>query len=170
MSATAQVPVISTETIHNSRGLLAVCFLFSLASWALAGIGAMMTISVLIQLKAGGVWSVLGALQWLVFAYCFFLVGRMFWRLSVKAWNSRVVLDSGGVSFHYAEAGGYKDFSMPWGVIDSVSHKRVGNYQTYTVHGNDGGYFRFNSYTFMRPKKIAKRIAAACGKPIEEEK
>jgi hypothetical protein len=169
VSATAQAPVVGTETIHNSRALLAICVLFSLGSWALAGIGAMMTISVLIQLKAGGVWSVLGALQWLVFAYSFFLVGRMFWRLSVKAWNSRVVLDSAGVNFHYAEAGGYKDFSMPWGAIESVTHKRVGNYQTYTVHGNDGGYFRFTSYTFMRPKKIAKRIAADCGKPIVDE-
>jgi hypothetical protein len=170
MSVTAQVPVISTETIQNSRGILAVCALFSVASWALVAIGAMMTISELIQLKSAGVWSVVAALQWLVFAYCFFLVGQMFWRLSVKAWNSRVILHSAGVSFHYPEAGGYKDFSMPWGVIDSVSHKRVGNYQTYTVHGNDGGYFTFNSYTFMRPKKIAKRIADACGKPIVEEK
>jgi|HubBroStandDraft_6_1064221.scaffolds.fasta_scaffold23414_3 hypothetical protein len=169
MSAAVQVPVMGTETIHNSRVLLAVCVLFSLASWALAGIGAMMTVYMLMQLKAAAGWSALGALQWLFFAYCFFMVGRMFWRLSVKAWNSRVMLDGAGVNFHYSEAGGYKDFSMPWSTIESVAHKRVGNYQTYTVHASDGGYFRFNSYTFMRPKKIATRIAQACGKPIVEE-
>ncbi|MGA8035565.1 MAG: hypothetical protein WA823_15335 [Candidatus Acidiferrales bacterium] len=164
------VPVIRTETIHNSRGILAICVLFSLGSWALSSIGAMMTIYMLMQLKVTAIWSVLGALQWLVFAYCFFAVARMFWRLSVKAWNSRVVLDSAGMNFHYAKNGGYADYSMPWGSIESVSHKRVGNCQTYTVNGNEGAYFRFNSYTFMRPKKIATRIAAACGNPIVEEK
>lgn len=169
MSAATHAPVMGTETIHNSRGLLVICVLFALGSWALAGIGAMMTFSVLIQLKAAGLWGALGALEWMVFAYSFFLVGQMFWRLSVKAWNTRVVLDNAGVNFHYAEGGGYKDFSMPWSVLESVSHKRVGNYQTYTVHGNDGGYFRFTSYTFMRPKKIARRISEACGATIVEE-
>ena len=169
MSATLQAPVMRTETIHNAREVLALFILFSVGGWVLAVCGMLLVVHSLMLWKSSWFWSLFGALQWALAAYCLFFVGRFFWKRGVGPWNNRVDLDPQGLDFHYRQDGAVSDFRMLWSSVDHVTHKRVANTDTYKVHGNDGGYFVFTSLTYLRPKRIAVRIAEVCGKPIQED-
>jgi hypothetical protein len=57
---------------------------------------------------------------------------------------------------------------LDWGNVASISHRRSGNNQIYTVTAADGSTATFTSYTFFRPKKVARLIAARAGLSIEK--
>jgi hypothetical protein len=148
MSASVQIQGERPETIHNAREVLAIFILFAMAS---------------------PFWSVLGAAEWGLAAASLFYVGRFFWQRGVPPWNNRVTIDAEALNFHYRQDGAVSDFKMLRSSVGHVTHKRVANTEVYKVHGNDGGYFTFTSLTYLRPKRIADRIAEICGKPIQEE-
>ena len=60
------------------------------------------------------------------------------------------------------------NLSLTWDQIAAIKHKRVGNAQQYFVQGTDGSEARFSSYTFFRPEKVARLIAARTGLTIQE--
>jgi len=60
------------------------------------------------------------------------------------------------------------DLFLAWDQIAAIRHKRVGNAQQYTVQGRDGSEARFSSYTFFRPRKVARLIAERTGLAIQE--
>jgi hypothetical protein len=57
---------------------------------------------------------------------------------------------------------------MPWNGIGSIQYKRVGNTQWVGVRSKNNDFAQFNSYTFFRPKKLAKLIAARSGQQIQK--
>lgn len=55
-----------------------------------------------------------------------------------------------------------------WDDIAAVEYKRIVNIQSGSVVGKDNSLVEFSSYTFFRPKKLVKLIAARSGLPIRE--
>ncbi len=169
MSTAVHGAVVRAETIHNNRVLMAVYGVFSVASWFFAACCLLMAISLFFPLRGLGFMRVLNAIEWLGGGYCMAFTGQLLWRLGPKKWNNRVVLDAEGVQFFCKMKDARKDWYARWEHITNVICKSTNGFQLFTVKTVDG-YFEYNSYTFTRPKKIAERIAAACGKQIEYTK
>lgn len=175
MSATTQsvaaVPVPVSITIRNNRWLLCLEMGFGVAGWFFSACSVLIAIGSFAPFKSITLGAVVTSASWLLGAYCMYVLGGALWRWGRKAWTNKVVMDASGIHFHFLSAKGVEDFSFPAGHVTSITHKRVGNYQTYTVHGSDGSTFLFTSYTFLRTKHTAQLIAAFCGvQQIGEEK
>ncbi len=175
MSATTQSfagdQVSPSVTIHNNRALLCVVMALAVGGWFIAVCSALLGIGSFAPYKSISFAAVMAGASWLLCAYAMWAMGTALWRVGRRAWKNSVTMDANGVQFRYVSAKGVEDFSFPAGKVASVSHKRVGSYQTYTVHGSDGSTFLFTSYTFLRTKHTAKQIAAFCGlQEIQEEK
>jgi hypothetical protein len=175
MSASTQavgaVPVAGPITIHNNRALLCLEMFFGVAGWVLSACSVLIAIGSFAPFKRISWGPSIAAGSWLLCAYCMFALGSTLWKWGRRAWKNSVMMDATGVHFQYVSGKGVEKFSFPAGQVVSITHKRVGNYQTYTVHGSDGSTFLFTSYTFLRTKHTARRIAEFCGvQPIQEEK
>jgi hypothetical protein len=80
----------------------------------------------------------------------------------------RVLLDSRGVNFNLGTKKKPSDLFLTWDQVSAIKHRRVGNAQQYFVQGADGSEARFSSYTFFRPKKVARMIADRTGLAIQK--
>lgn len=60
------------------------------------------------------------------------------------------------------------DLFLAWGKVAAIKFKRVANVQQCLVEGTDGSEARFSSYTFFRPKKIARMISERAGLAIQK--
>jgi hypothetical protein len=60
------------------------------------------------------------------------------------------------------------DLFFAWDQIAAIKFKRIGNAQQVYVLGKDGSEARLSSYTFFRPKKIARLIADRTGLTIQK--
>jgi hypothetical protein len=78
-----------------------------------------------------------------------------------------VKLDQRGVDFNLGTKKIPLELFMPWDNVASVQQRRVGNAQQFTITGKDGSVAQFSSYTFVRPKKIARMIAERVGQSIQ---
>jgi hypothetical protein len=81
--------------------------------------------------------------------------------------NYTVKMDDRGVDFNLGTKKKPVELFMAWDNVASVEQKRVGNAQQFTITGKDGSFARFSSYTFVRPKKIARMIAERVGQTIQ---
>jgi hypothetical protein len=55
---------------------------------------------------------------------------------------------------------------MPWTEIEAVHYKRIENAQKFTILGRDSTTVIFTSYSFYRPRRVARIIAARAGLPL----
>jgi hypothetical protein len=82
--------------------------------------------------------------------------------------NFRVKLDQRGADFNLGTKKKPVELLMLWDKVASVQQKRVGNAQEFTIMGTDGSRATFTSYTFFRPKKVARMIAERAGLSIQK--
>ena len=82
--------------------------------------------------------------------------------------DHRVTMDSRGAIFNLGTKKQPADLFLAWDQIAAIWHKRVGNAQQYYVQGKDGTQARFSSYTFFRPKHVARLIAERTGLAIQK--
>jgi hypothetical protein len=61
-----------------------------------------------------------------------------------------------------------QELFMAWEHVVSVQQKRVGNAQEFTILGTDGSRATFSSYTFFRPRKVARMIAERAGLTVQK--
>jgi len=80
----------------------------------------------------------------------------------------RITLDSRGIDFSLGTKEEPQELFLAWDRIAAIKHKRVGSAQQYSVVGTDGSQAIFTSYTFFRPKKVARMIAARTGQAIQK--
>ncbi len=55
---------------------------------------------------------------------------------------------------------------MPWNRIEAVHYKRISNAHKFTILGMDSSTVTFTSYSFYRPKRVARLIAERAGLPL----
>jgi hypothetical protein len=99
-----------------------------------------------------------------------FLFGFSFWVQGVRLAHYKARLDDRGVDFHMGSKTFPHETFFAWDQIAAVKHWRVAGSNCYAVVGKDKRVFEFTAYVFWRPKKLASRIAAHIGLPIEEIK
>jgi hypothetical protein len=110
-------------------------------------------------------WS---AFKWSISAVAMGYMCPWLWNLGRAMAGYQVRLDSRGVDFNLGTKKNPSNLFLTWDQIAAIKHKRVGNVQQYFVQGTDGSEARFSSYTFFRPKKVARLIAARTGLTIQE--
>jgi hypothetical protein len=122
-------------------------------------------LSPLSDLNVARGWS---ALKWAISALAMGYMCPWLWNLGRAMAGYQVRLDSRGVDFNLGTKNKPSNLFLTWDQIAAIKHKRVGNAQQYFVQGTDGSEARFSSYTFFRPKKVARLIAARTGLTIQE--
>ena len=158
----------STIVLHNSKILCGITLLGSLFA---ALIGAGMLVVALTQLfpdngfHLSALWS---ALTWVVAGLSMLYLCARFWQLGRNMAGYQVQLDPLGVSFKLGTRKKPSDLVMPWDEISAVKRRRIGNAQQFWVQGKTGSEARFSSYTFFRPKKVARMIAERAGLTIQK--
>lgn len=158
------IPVV----LHNSRFLIAVTLIFSIVSAFFAVCMALMVFSVFSSgggLSGGNLYN---AFWWGFGTLAFGYGCPRLWMLSRAMAVYKVTLDGRGVNFNLGTKKKPSDLFLAWDQIAAINHKRVGNAQQYYVQGKDGSEARFSSYTFFRPKKLARLIAERTGLAIQE--
>jgi hypothetical protein len=152
--------------LRNNRVLIFLTFLGSAAAF---GISICMSIVALtcffpfgalnLDRSAAGVLWGLGA--WLMAMSLVYL-----WRQGKLMASCSVVLDPRGAYFRIANANNGKEVFMPWNGIEAVHYKRIENQQKFTILGSDTSIVTFTSYSFYRPKRVARMIAELAGLPL----
>jgi hypothetical protein len=152
----------------NSRLLIGVTMIGSIVSAFFAVCMALMVFSVFSTGGGSSGGNLYNAFWWGLGALAFGYGCPRFWKLSRAMANYRVMLDSRGAMFNLGTKKQPSDLFLAWDQIAAIRHKRVGNAQQYYVLGSDGSEARFSSYTFFRPKKVARLIAERTGLAIQE--
>ena len=154
--------------LRNSRILIGLTLFGSIVAATFAVLMFFGMISEIIPLSAISVARGFGALQWALASLSMGLMCPWLWKLGRKMAHYTVKLDSRGADFNLGTKKQPSGLFLTWDQIAAIKHKRVGNAQQYFVQGTDGSYAQFSSYTFFRPKKVARLIAARTGQAIQE--
>jgi hypothetical protein len=154
--------------LRNNRFLIGVTLMGSIFAALMAVamvLGMFSQLFPLSALNAARGWS---ALRWSLSALAMGYMCPWLWKLGRAMAGYEVRLDGRGVEFILGTKKAPANLLIAWDQIAAIKHKRVGNVQQYWVHGTDGSEARFSSYTFFRPKKIARLIATRAGMTIQE--
>jgi hypothetical protein len=108
------------------------------------------------------------ALRWGLSALAMGFMCPWFWRLGHAMAEYKVVFENRGVTFNLGTKKAPSDLFLPWDQISAIKRRRNGNVQQVWVEGKDGSEVRFSSYTFFRPKKVARLIAERTGLAIQK--
>jgi hypothetical protein len=149
--------------VRNSRIYIGTLFLLSLASAFIAVCSILAAISQLFPLSALTIGRGLGAAQWGFGGLLFASTCPFLWKTAKKMAHPSVRFDRSDVQFNLGTRKAPIQLSMPWDKITAILQQRVGNAQQFTVQASDGSYVQFSSYTFLRPKKVARLIAERTG-------
>ena len=88
------------------------------------------------------------------------------WRQGNLMANCSVLLDARGAHFSLGKTGEGEEVFMPWSEIEAVHYKRFENAQKFTILGADSTTVTFTSYSFYRPRRVARMIAEHAGLPL----
>jgi hypothetical protein len=154
--------------LRNSRILIGLTLFGSIVAATFSVLMLFGMISEIIPLSAISVARGFGALQWALASLSMGLMCPWLWKLGRKMAGYRVKLDSRGADFNLGTKKQPSELFLTWEQIAAIKHKRIGNAQWYFVQGTDGSEARFSSYTFFRPKKVARLVAARTGQAIQE--
>jgi hypothetical protein len=154
--------------LRNSRLLIGVTLMGSIFAALMAVamvLGMFSQLFPFSALNAARGWS---ALRWALSALAMGTMCPWLWKLGRAMAGYQVRLDGRGVDFVLGTKKSPSNLFLAWNQIAAIKHKRVGNVQQYWVQGTDGSEARYSSYTFFRPKKVSRLIAARAGVTIQE--
>ena len=154
--------------LRNSRFLIGVTMSGSFFAAIMAVCMVLMVFSQLfplVDLTGARGWS---AFRWAISAFALGYMCVRLWSLGRAMADYQVRLDSQGVNFNLGSKKKPSDLFLAWDQVASIKQRRVGNVQQFIVEGTDGSEARFSSYTFFRPKKVARLIAARTGLAIQK--
>lgn len=149
--------------LRNSRFL---CFVTMSGSFFAAFMSVCMLLMVFSVLSSGG--NLIGAVEWGFGALALGYMCFWFWKLGGAMLGYQVLLDSRGVTFNLGTKKNPSDLFLVWDQVAAIRYGRVGNLQQCRVQAFDGSEARFSNYTFFRPKKIARLIAARTGLTLQK--
>lgn len=156
--------------MHNNRVLVGVVFLGSFFAAFAAVCFALIGLDALLPMDSFHWDRSINALTWGVAALSTLTTCPWLWRMGRSMAYNEARLDQHGVSFRFGTKKKHDELQLEWDQITSIRYSRSGNNQVYRVTGEDGSEAKFTSYTFFRPKKLAKLIAARTGRAIEKGK
>ena len=159
-----EIPVV----FRNSRFLIGVVYFGSLSGMVLAVCFLLITFAQFSPTHAGDPGKIKNVLEWAISSICSAFTSAWLFKLGGKMAHYEARLDDNGVDFRLGTKAAPQNLFMPWNGIGSIQYKRVGNTQWVGVRSKNNDFAQFNSYTFFRPKKLAKLIAARSGQQIQK--
>jgi hypothetical protein len=153
--------------LHNSRLLCGVTMAMGVCSAFIGVCMVLMVFSVLTPLSAISFLRVLAAAQWGLGGAMFCMLCPGLWKWALRAGYRKVTLDERGAEFQLGSKIKPVGLFMEWSNIASVQQKRAGNGFEFTITGKDGSYVSYNSYSFFRPKHVARMIAQRAGLTVQ---
>jgi hypothetical protein len=168
ISSQIEINRAKPEVLRNSRFLCWVTMSGSVFAAIMAVCSLLMVFSLVFptsDLDGIKSWS---ALKWGLSGIAMAYMIPYLWKLGRNMAGYQVKLDSRGVDFNLGTKKKPQELFMTWDQIAAIKSKRAGNVQQFLVQGTDGSEARFTSYTFFRPKKVAKLIAARTGQTIQK--
>jgi hypothetical protein len=154
--------------LRNSRLLIGATLIMSLLAAVIAICLLLLAMSLLFPLSELTIDRAWSASLWVLYAAISGCSCPWLWSLGRAMAGYRVRLDSHGVEFNLGTKKKPSDLFLAWDQISAIKHRRVGNAQQYLVQGTDGSEAIFSSYTFFRPRKVARLIAARTGLAIQK--
>jgi hypothetical protein len=152
--------------VHNSRIAIATIFLISISA---AFISICMVLYVFSIFSSGfSLSNLFSALVWALSAFSIGYMCPWLWKMASSMSAHRVTLDVHGVNFKLGTKKKPVDVFLGWDEISGLWHERINNAHYYFVQSKGGGEVRLSSYTFFRPKKVVRLIAARTGLAIQE--
>ena len=152
--------------LRNNRVLI---FLTFLGSFAALGVSLGMAFVALTYFFPVGALnmdrSAAGAL-WGFGAWLMAMTQVFLWRQGNLISRCSVLLDARGAHFRLGKTASDQEVFMPWNGIEAVQYKRLENTQKFTILGKDSSIVTFTSYSFYRPKRVARIIAEHAGLPL----
>jgi len=154
--------------LRNSRFLIAVTMLCSIACAFIAVCMAIFDIST---------FSISGPFAFYAWkSFCYWLAGALafgygcprLWKLARAMAVHQVQMDGRGVNFILGTKKKPAVLFLLWDQIASIKQKRIGHAQQFYVQSKAGSEARFSSYTFFRPRKVARMIAERAGVAIQK--
>ena len=154
--------------VRNSRIYVGAVFLTSIAAAFIGICAALMALSLVFPINAFTVARAISAAQWGFTGVFLALMCPFLWSLARRMAHYSVRLDSSGVQFHLGTKPAQGELFLPWDQIIAIQQQRVGNSMQFTVKAADGAYAQYSSYTFLRPKRVARLIAERTGLAIQK--
>ncbi len=152
--------------LRNNRVLIFFTFLGSIAAF---GVALCMVVVAFMSFLPFGALNLdrfaAGAL-WLLGAWLMAMSQVFLWRQGHLMSGCSVLLDKRGAYFKLGNAADGKEVFMPWSGIEAVHYKRTGNAEKFTILGSDTSTVTFTSYSFYRPRRVARLIAERAGLPL----
>jgi hypothetical protein len=152
--------------LRNNRILVFLSFLGSVVALGVALCMVLVAFTSIFPLRAmnldraaAGALGVLGA--WLMAMAQVYL-----WRQGRMMAHCSVLLDNYGAHFKLGSTENAREAFMPWNGIEAIHYKRIPNAYKFTILGTDSSTVTFTSYSFHRPKKVARIIAERAGLPL----
>ncbi len=156
----------SPIVFRNSRFLIGLMILGSLVA-ALFAIGFLLIpIGQWAQQPRFSISMLASAISWLVGAISIGFLCPWLWSLARKMRHYRVLITAEAAGFLLGSGKSPQVHTLTWSQIRAIQHKRIGNAQYYVVVAD--APVQFSSYTFFRPKKLARVLAQRIDKPIQE--
>jgi hypothetical protein len=161
------IDVATPVIVRNNRLLVASSLLLGVVGLLSALCTALVALVALFPLHGFSLDRGVSILWGLVFAGFLWTAGWTFYSAAFRMVRNEARLDPGGVHFRLGPKKRPEECAFPWNQIASVTYKRTGNTQRYQVLGRDGRVVEFTAFTFFRPKKLARAIAARCGQVLQ---
>ena len=90
------------------------------------------------------------------------------WSLGRDMAGYQIQLNSRGVEFKLGTKKKPADLFLAWSQIADIKSRRSGIDQQYLIQATNGSEATISSYSFFRPKKVARLIAARAGLDIHK--
>ncbi len=152
--------------LRNSPVLIFLTFLGSAAALGISACMAIVALTYFFPLGALNMDRFAAGALWGFGAWLMAMSQVFLWRQGHLMAHCSVLLDTRGAHFMLGNTTGDKEVFMPWNGIEAVHYKRIENTQKFTILGSDTSTVIFTSYSFYRPKRVARLIAEHAGLPL----
>jgi hypothetical protein len=95
-------------------------------------------------------------------------LGRYMWEQGNRMAFYQVGLENKGLRVRLGTKDNPQEQFLAWDQVAAVKYWRVANVQYGSVVGKAENFVEWSSYTFFRPKKVARLIAARAGQSVQE--
>ena len=151
--------------LRNSRGILAVLRITACAGFVFAASFALIGLS---SFEKGFTWDhARDAAGWAFGAILSIRGAIALWRGVCKMGRNAIRLTSEGVHFHFKSTKVQPEVFFAWNEIAKITLTSSKS-QNCCVYSTDGRVIRFSSFSFLRPKQVARVIARHAGRTVDE--
>ena len=156
------IPVHQTKTILIRNNRLAVGHLFLAAILCMLATPCAIVVALMFLFPHGKLSfnRMYEVVAWACGAYLLGNLGLFLYRQASNMLHNRVRLNETGVTFEIVSGKLASEEFFAWEDIRAVTCRRIAHVCVCTVQGSRGRVLGFDSYTFLRPKHIARLITS----------